>query len=174
MSRTRISSMAFASALAVGLMILPLFPALAQEKAALPTTTQAKPTMAKICGNCHTPEQGSFRGFFESVAYKTQSIQIRMDDAVEILPDQRRAEGRGHGHAALAVDFIDEGVDEQRHRPYAFRPLRPAGLLNCQQLQRLGGRLLGTLRPVMGYHGIIWASMVIDSKCLDFRDICWL
>ncbi len=96
------------------------------------------------------------------------------DDAVKILAGERRAEGRGHGNPALAVDFVDEGVDEQRHRPYAFRPLRPARLLNYQQLQRLGGRLLGTLRPVMGYQRIIWASMVIDSKCLDFRDICCL
>lgn len=85
MSRTRISSMAFASALAVGLMVLPLYPALAQEKAAPPATPQARPTMAKICGNCHTAEQGNLRGYFESVAYKTQSIQIRIDDAVEIL-----------------------------------------------------------------------------------------
>ncbi len=48
-------------------------------------TAQSKPTMAKICSNCHQPQPGSLRGNFESVAYKTQSIQIRMDDAVEIL-----------------------------------------------------------------------------------------
>ncbi len=52
----------------------------ADEKAA-----QAGPAMAKICSNCHQAQPGSLRGNFESVAYKTQSIQIRMDDAVEIL-----------------------------------------------------------------------------------------
>jgi hypothetical protein len=57
----------------------------AQEKAAAPTAPQAKPTMAKLCANCHTPEAGSLRGNFDSVAYKTQSIQIKIDDATEIL-----------------------------------------------------------------------------------------
>jgi hypothetical protein len=45
----------------------------------------AKPTMAKICANCHQPDSGNLRGYFDNVAYKTQSIAIRMDDAVEIL-----------------------------------------------------------------------------------------
>ena len=45
----------------------------------------AKPTMAKICTNCHTPQTGSLRGNFDSVAYKTQSIQIKLDGQAEIL-----------------------------------------------------------------------------------------
>ncbi len=49
------------------------------------TAPPPRPTMAKICSNCHQPEAGSLRGNFESVAYKTQSIQIKIDDAVEIL-----------------------------------------------------------------------------------------
>jgi len=86
MSLTRFSSMTFTFAMAVGFTILPISPAFAQEKAASsPAIPLARPTMAKICSNCHTPEQGNLRGYFESVAYKTQSIQIRIDDAVEIL-----------------------------------------------------------------------------------------
>jgi hypothetical protein len=80
-----ISSTAFASVLALGLMITPAYPAGAEEKAAAPAAPQAKPTVAKICGNCHTPEQGSLRGHFDSVAYKTQSIQIKIDETTEIL-----------------------------------------------------------------------------------------
>jgi hypothetical protein len=79
------SSTALASVLAIGLTIMPAFQASAQEKAATPSAPQAKPTVAKICGNCHTPEQGSLRGIFDSVAYKTQSIQIKIDDTTEIL-----------------------------------------------------------------------------------------
>lgn len=78
-------SMAFASVLALGFMVLPVFPSSAQEKAAAPASPQAKPTIGKICGNCHTPVEGSLRGNFDSVAYKTQSIQIKIDEAVEIL-----------------------------------------------------------------------------------------
>ncbi len=76
-------SIALATVLGLGLSALMLAgTATAEEKA---PTAQSKPTMAKICGNCHQPQPGSLRGNFESVAYKTQSIQIRMDDAVEIL-----------------------------------------------------------------------------------------
>jgi hypothetical protein len=85
MLHKRFSSMAFASVLTLGLMVLPGFPVSAQEKAAAPANPQAKPAVGKICGNCHTPVQGSLRGNFDSVAYKTQSIQIKIDDAVEIL-----------------------------------------------------------------------------------------
>jgi hypothetical protein len=53
----------------------------AQEKAA----PQAKPTIAKLCTNCHQPEPGNLRGNFDNVAYKTKSIQIKIDEATEIL-----------------------------------------------------------------------------------------
>ena len=56
--------------------------AVAQEKAAAPP---AKPTVAKVCGNCHQPQPGNLRGNFDSVAYKTRSIQIKIDDATEVL-----------------------------------------------------------------------------------------
>ena len=59
--------------------------AAAQEKAAVAAAPQAKPTIAKLCTNCHQAEPGNLRGNFDSVAYKTQSIQIKIDDATEIL-----------------------------------------------------------------------------------------
>ena len=68
-----------------GSWFCPRITAIAQEKAAAPAVPQAKPTVGKICSNCHTPEQGSLRGNFDSVAYKTQSIQIKIDEATEIL-----------------------------------------------------------------------------------------
>jgi hypothetical protein len=57
----------------------------AQEKAAAPAAPQAKPTMAKLCGNCHQPQPGTIRGNFDSVAYKTKSIQVKIDEVTEIL-----------------------------------------------------------------------------------------
>ena len=75
-------------------IVLPLFvvcfvfalsSAFAEEKKAPAAALPVKPTMAKICSNCHQPEAGSLRGYFDSAAYKTQSIELRMDDAVEIL-----------------------------------------------------------------------------------------
>jgi hypothetical protein len=62
-------------------LFAPVGQSLAQEKAAPP----AKPTIAKLCTNCHQAEPGNLRGNFDSVAYKTQSIQIKIDDATEIV-----------------------------------------------------------------------------------------
>jgi hypothetical protein len=56
-------------------------PAAAQEK----TAAAPKPTVAKVCVNCHQPKAGNLWGSFDSVAYKTRSIQIKIDDATEIL-----------------------------------------------------------------------------------------
>jgi hypothetical protein len=65
--------------LAIGLVMPAGFAA--SEEAA----PQQKPAIAKLCANCHKAEPGNLRGNFDSVAYKTQSIQIKIDDATEIL-----------------------------------------------------------------------------------------
>ncbi len=80
----RTANKSFATLLTLGLMIAPGWVA-AQEKTASPAMPQAKPAIAKICSNCHQAQQGSLRGNFDSVAYKTQSIQIKIDDSTEIL-----------------------------------------------------------------------------------------
>ncbi len=59
--------------------------AVAQEKAAAPAAPQAKPTIAKLCTNCHQAEPGNLRGNFDGVAYQSESIQIKIDDTAEIL-----------------------------------------------------------------------------------------
>ncbi len=74
--------------LTVGLLFMPAGYAGAQDKTAAPPSPAAPPaksTIAKICSNCHQPQEGSLRGNFDSVAYKTQSIQIKIDEATEIL-----------------------------------------------------------------------------------------
>jgi hypothetical protein len=55
---------------------------------ALPATqalSQEKPTTAKLCLNCHKAEPNNIRGNFDSVAYKTNSMQVKIDEAVEIV-----------------------------------------------------------------------------------------
>jgi hypothetical protein len=59
--------------------------AVAQEKSSAPAAPTAKPTIAKICTNCHQAEAGSLRGNFDGVAYQSQSIQIKIDELTEIL-----------------------------------------------------------------------------------------
>ena len=84
MLHKRLMSIGCATAMVFGLAMI-ADQAAAQEKAALVAAPQAKPVNAKLCTNCHQLQAGSLRGNFENVSYKTQSIQIKIDDAVEIL-----------------------------------------------------------------------------------------
>lgn len=59
--------------------------AMAQDKQASPAAPQAKPTVAKVCANCHQPQPGTLRANFDSVAYKTKSVQVKIDESTEIL-----------------------------------------------------------------------------------------
>lgn len=77
-------------------------PSLAEEKAPVP---QSKPTVAKVCGNCHQPQPGNLRGNFDSVAYKTKSVQVKIDDATEIL---RFDEGLKVANMQAPVDTPDQ------------------------------------------------------------------
>lgn len=45
----------------------------------------AKPTIAKICTNCHKAEPGTLQGYFDSVAFKANTIQMKIDDSVELV-----------------------------------------------------------------------------------------
>jgi Rhodanese-like domain len=76
-------SLSIATVLSSGILIAGQ--AVAQEKAAAPAAPQAKPTVAKVCANCHQPQPGTIRGNFDSVAYKTKSIQVKIDETTEIL-----------------------------------------------------------------------------------------
>jgi len=44
-----------------------------------------KPTIAKICTNCHKAEPGVLRGHFEDVSMKAKAIQIKIDESAEVL-----------------------------------------------------------------------------------------
>ncbi len=44
-----------------------------------------RPTIAKICANCHKAEANAVRGHFDIVAFKAKTIQVKIDDAVELF-----------------------------------------------------------------------------------------
>jgi rhodanese-related sulfurtransferase len=48
-------------------------------------TPASKPTIAKICTNCHKAEANAIRGYFDNVAFKAKTIQIKIDDATELI-----------------------------------------------------------------------------------------
>lgn len=56
----------------------------AAEPASAPMPA-AKATIAKICTNCHKAEPNMLRGNFDNISFKTKTIQLKIDDAVELL-----------------------------------------------------------------------------------------
>lgn len=48
-----------------------------------PGASPAKPTIAKICTNCHKAQPGTVQGHFDIVTFKAKTIQVKIDDAVE-------------------------------------------------------------------------------------------
>jgi rhodanese-related sulfurtransferase len=44
-----------------------------------------KPTIAKICINCHKAEPNAISGYFDNVAFKAKTIQVKIDDSVELV-----------------------------------------------------------------------------------------
>jgi len=64
--------------LAIAMLALVAGGALAQAPA-------SKPTQPAVCNNCHKPEPGAIRGYFENVAFKSQSIQVGMGADKEIV-----------------------------------------------------------------------------------------
>jgi rhodanese-related sulfurtransferase len=55
--------------------------AFAAESVAL----SAKPTIAKICTNCHKAEPNVVQGLFDNVAFKAKTIQVKVDNSVELI-----------------------------------------------------------------------------------------
>ena len=56
-----------------------------QSATAEQVAPQAKPANAKICLNCHKAETSNLRGHWESVAMKSSSIQLKIDDRSEVI-----------------------------------------------------------------------------------------
>ena len=53
--------------------------------AAEPTVPVARPSIAKICTNCHKAEPNTVQGYFDIVSFKAKTIQVKIDDAVELI-----------------------------------------------------------------------------------------
>lgn len=66
--------------LAAGIVVTAAFTVSAE-----PAAPAAKPTVAKICTNCHKAEPGAVRGHFDLVSFKAKTIQVKIDDAVELF-----------------------------------------------------------------------------------------
>ena len=59
--------------------------ALALATSGIAAAQPARPTVPQVCQNCHKPEAGQIRGIYENIAFKTQSIQLKIDNVTEIV-----------------------------------------------------------------------------------------
>jgi rhodanese-related sulfurtransferase len=66
----------------IALGVLALAAGAASAQAPLPA---ARPTQPAVCNNCHQPAPGQVSGYFENVAFKSQSIQLGIDANKEII-----------------------------------------------------------------------------------------
>ena len=57
----------------------------AAAQAAQANVAAAAPSMPAVCTSCHKPEAGVVRGYLEGVAFKSQSMQLGMGGATEIV-----------------------------------------------------------------------------------------
>lgn len=76
--------------------------AAASALAQVPAAPAAKPTQPAVCNNCHKPAPGTVAGYFENVAFKSQSIQLGIDANKEIVRFDPQT-----------LKVVDAGVDKK-------------------------------------------------------------
>ena len=75
----------FRDVAAAAALVLSVPVAALAQSAAVPAAQAAKPLQPAVCGSCHKPETGVIRGYSEGVAFKSQSLQIGLGTATEIV-----------------------------------------------------------------------------------------
>jgi len=76
------------------------------------TVAKEKAIHTKLCLNCHKPEPGSMLARFDNVAFKTESLQMTIDAATEIIrfdSDDLKVMIRGKAEEADALRQISRG-----------------------------------------------------------------
>jgi len=75
---------------------------------ALAQAPAPKPTQPAVCNNCHKPAPGTVAGYFENVAFKSQSIQIGIDANKEIVRFDEKTLKVVDAGVAKKVEFLRE------------------------------------------------------------------
>ena len=83
------------------------------------------------------------------------------DDALKGLLGEDRAPTSGHGNPSLLVDLV---VEAREKVPFHPAILRPGPRADAGVGSRIAGTRPGRFWDNMGYHGKLWASMVINLK----------
>jgi rhodanese-related sulfurtransferase len=75
-----------------------------------------KPTIPKLCTNCHQAAPAQVHGLFENVAFKSKSIQLKIDSATEILrfdPKTVKVVDAGVAKSGEALKDIRKGIESR-------------------------------------------------------------
>lgn len=101
--------------------------ALAQAPAAAPAGAPAKANIPKLCTNCHKPEAAEIYGNFESVAFKSRSIQLKIDAATEIVKFDPKA-----------IEVVDAGT---KKTPEALPEIRKGHEARIAYVEKDGAKV---------------------------------
>jgi len=75
--------------------------------ALLPAQAPARPTHGKMCLLCHQPAPATLRGNFDALAFQNGTMQIKVDDTIEVLRYDRAAlKVEGKEKAASAEEAL--------------------------------------------------------------------
>jgi rhodanese-related sulfurtransferase len=132
------------AALAIAALIAFCGSAVYSAETAVPA---AKPSIAKICTNCHKAEPNKLRGYYDNVSFKGQNLQIRIDDSIELVrfdedkirivaPDGKTGDGellkdnkikKGH---EVTVEYLEKDGVKTAQKMIAKPPVKiPAEML---------------------------------------------
>lgn len=109
------------------------------------------PVIAQVCTSCHLAESGSIRGTFDAVAFKSASIQVRVDDSVEVLRFDPQSVALVQGATA--------------EKPELLRKVRRANELRVAFVERDGVKYatkISLMPPVS-----VPVELVIDTPALE-------
>jgi len=98
-------------------VILMVFGAMAATAAfAAETASVTRPTIAKICTNCHKTEPGAVRGNFDLVSFKAKTIQVKIDEGVELFTfDEDEIKVINGAGKTGDGEFLKDNLIKKRH-----------------------------------------------------------
>ena len=109
------------------------------------------PVIAQVCTSCHLAESGSVRGTFDAVAFKSTSIQVRVDDSVEVI--------------RFDPGSLEVVQGSQAEKPELLRKVRKANELRVAFVERDGIKYATrvSLMPPVN----VPAEQVLDTPALE-------
>jgi rhodanese-related sulfurtransferase len=169
--------------LAIAFAVATTGPAIAQEQAPV-AALKAKPTLAPLCAGCHKPEPGVLMGLLDSIAVKSQTLQldltshkevVKFTDATKLVNVASYEDMRAYKGKAFTIRFTEAKNDKvaaQITRFDVLKAIKPEDKLSKDELKKLMAEkkdlVIIDARPVPRYEeGHLPGAIVIPAAVLE-------